>query len=228
MANILPFYLVCDESYSMQGPPMDAMNKALPDLHKEIGTNPVVSDKTRFSIITFSDTAQVLQPLVDLSQITQLPELQESGATSYASAFRLLRSEIDSDVDALKAAGHRVFRPSVFFLSDGQPTDTESKWQGALADLVDPSWPRHPNMIAFGFGAADPAVIGMVGRTRAFIADGSLSPAQALAEFATVLTRSIVNSGSGKGDALTPVMPVEVQGFEQVPAGYAPLPAEQL
>ena len=82
MANILPFYLVCDESYSMQGPPMDAMNKALPDLHKEIGTNPVVSDKTRFSIITFSDTAQVLQPLVDLSQITQLPELQESGATS--------------------------------------------------------------------------------------------------------------------------------------------------
>lgn len=228
MANILPFYLVCDESYSMQGAPIDAMNAALPDLHREIGTNPLVCDKTRFSIVTFSDDASVLQPLSDLSQVTQLPELQVSGGTSYASVFRLLRSEIESDIAQLKSQGHRVFRPSVFFLSDGFPTDRADEWQGALSQLVDKNWKPHPNILAFGIGEADPAIIGRVGVTMAFMVNGGMSPAQALTEFATVLTRSIINSGSGAGDALTPVMPVEVPGFTAIPNGYAALPAEEM
>ncbi|MFT4217713.1 MAG: VWA domain-containing protein [Micropruina sp.] len=218
MANILPFYLVCDESYSMEGEPIDSMNKALPELHMEIGINPVVCDKVRFSIITFSEQPQVLQPLVDLSQVTQLPELHPRGGTSYAPAFRLLRTEIDHDVDELKTQGHRVYRPSVFFLSDGQPTDEDADWQQALADLVDPNWGRHPNVLAFGFGAANEKVIARVGVTRAFMADGSISPAKALAEFAKSLTRSIVQSASGAGDGVAPVIPNQVKGFAPLPA----------
>lgn len=30
--QILPFYLVCDESASMSGEPIDAINQALPEL----------------------------------------------------------------------------------------------------------------------------------------------------------------------------------------------------
>ncbi len=226
MANILPFYLVCDESGSMTGEPIDAMNKALPELHQEIGTNPVVSDKTRFSIVTFESSAQVLQPLVDLSQITQLPELQARGSTNYEAAFRLLRSEIESDVVRLKADNHRVYRPSVFFLSDGYPDP--NNWQQALDELTDSSWKMHPNVIAFGIGTADPAVIGRVGITQAFMSDGSMSPAHALREFAAMLTRSIISSGSGAGDALSPVMPTQVPGFTPIPPGFAPLPADQI
>lgn len=226
MANVLPFYLVCDESYSMDGAPLKAMNEALPKLHLEIGTNPVVSDKTRFSIVTFSDSAQVLQPLADLSQIMQLPELHTSGGTNFGAAFRLLRSEIESDVTRLKADGHRVYRPSVFFMSDGQPLDAD--WQQSLDELIDASWPLHPNVIAFGIGDADPQVIGRVGVTQAFISDGTMSPAQALREFAAILTRSIVNSGSGAGEALTPVMPTQVPGFTPVPSGFAALPADEV
>ena len=69
MAQVLPFYLVCDESASMSGPPLDAINASLPEIHSEIGANPVVADKTRFCLIGFSDTAQVLLPLSDLSAI---------------------------------------------------------------------------------------------------------------------------------------------------------------
>ena len=41
MAQVLPFYLVCDESYSMSGQPLDAINASLPEIHSEIGSNPV-------------------------------------------------------------------------------------------------------------------------------------------------------------------------------------------
>lgn len=215
MSNILPFYLVCDESGSMDGDPLRAMNEALPELHKEIGSNPVVCDKTRFSIITFNDRAKVLQPLEDLSQITRLPQLEADGTTDYANVFRLLRSEIESDAQALKAEGHRVFRPSVFFLSDGRPNDND--WETALASLTDPAWKLHPNILAFGIGAADPGIIRKVGITKAFMADGSKLPAQALSEFATMLTRSIINSGSA-GNLPAPIVPDKVPGFTMLPA----------
>lgn len=213
MSNILPFYLVCDESYSMEGAPIDAMNQALPELHTEIGTNPVVCDKTRFAIITFSGEAQVLQPLADLSQIRQLPMLSAKGGTSFAAAFRLLRTEIDQDIVALKKDGHRVFRPAVFFLTDGQPTDPEGEWLAEFEMLTDKNIKHHPNIIAFGIGEADASVIKSIGTAKAFLAETELSPAAALKEFAKALTRSIINSGSGPADQLSPQMPDVIQGF---------------
>lgn len=217
MANILPFYLVCDESGSMGGAPIKAINDALPELHREIGANPVVCDKTRFSIISFNDDAQVLQPLADLSQIDGLPELTADGYTNYVAVFRKLRSVIESNVKDLKQEGHRVFRPTVFFLTDGRP-DPHTDWEVAFDDLIAPSWKLHPNIIAFGIGDAASATIAKIGVTKAFMADGSMTPAKALTEFALMLTRSIINSGTSAGDTPRPVIPATVPGFTAINA----------
>ncbi|SNT19843.1 vWA domain-containing protein [Actinacidiphila glaucinigra] len=191
--QILPFYLVCDESGSMIGPNIDAMNKALPELHQEISTNPTVADKTRFCLIGFSDDAKVLQPLVDLSDIDSLPALAGGGLTAYGEAFRALLRCIEGDVTTLKGQGHEVYRPVVFFLSDGIPTD--AGWEQAHKELVQARY--GPKIIAFGIGEADPGTISQVANFRAFMQqDASVSPAQALREFAASLTRSIVRSAS--------------------------------
>ena len=62
--TLLPFYIVCDESGSM-GPNggVDAINQGLPDLHATIAADPLVSDKCRIGLITFSDTAEELMSL---------------------------------------------------------------------------------------------------------------------------------------------------------------------
>lgn len=217
--QLLPFYLVCDESGSMSGEPIDAINASLPDLHAEIGSNPVVADKTRFCLIGFSDRADILLPLSDLSTVTTMPKLDAKGGTSYAKAFDMLRQTIDSDVAELKRDGHEVYRPAVFFLSDGQPNDD---WHAAFAALTDGGWRPHPNILAFGFGQADESIIRQVATTRAFIADGTMGPAQALREFAQSLIRSIVNSGTQSGadpsGGATLVMPDEVPGFTAISA----------
>ncbi|MEU1705112.1 VWA domain-containing protein [Streptomyces sp. NPDC005706] len=191
--QILPFYMVCDESGSMAGGGVDAINTALPELHQEISTNPSVADKTRFALIGFSTQASVLQPLADLSELTQLPSLSAGGVTSFGSAFRLLKSTIEKDVANLKAEGHDVYRPVVFFLSDGIPTD--EGWQTDLKELN--SFRYAPKIIAFGISDADTATITEVANYKAFIQqDNSISAAMALREFASSFTRSIVNSAT--------------------------------
>ncbi|MBN0045969.1 VWA domain-containing protein [Streptomyces actuosus] len=215
--QILPFYLLCDESGSMTGEPIDAINGALPDLHHEISTNPTVADKTRFCLIGFSDTATVLQPLVDLSDIDEVPGLAAGGLTSYGEAFRTLRNSIEADVAALKTQGHEVYRPVAFFLSDGIPTD--HAWEQAYKEL---SASRYcPKIIAFGIGEAEESVIAQVANFRAFMQqDSSVSPAQALREFASSLTRSIVRSAATMaadgGNGFTLAVDDTVPGFSTV------------
>jgi uncharacterized protein YegL len=217
MGQILPFYLVCDESGSMSGDPLDAINDSLPKIHTEIGSNPVVADKTKFALIGFSDYAELVLPLSDLSVITSIPALTVKGGTNYSSAFDLLYDTIAEDVKQLKASGDQVYRPAVFFLSDGQPGDN---WEGSYKRLIDPSWTYHPNILAFGFGDVDATTLQHVATVRAFIADGSMGPDEALREFAQSLIQSIVNSGSkpAQGGALTLAVPDQVPGFTSLPA----------
>ena len=218
--QLLPFYLVCDESASMAGIAIDSINASLPELHVEIGTNPAVADKTRFCLIGFSDHADVLLPLSDLSVVTTMPKLSASGGTNYKAAFEALKNTIDSDVAALKSAGNVVYRPAVFFLSDGYPN--HDNWQPSFQALIDPNSKSRPNILAFGFGAADQNIIRQVATTRAFMANGNTDLAEALREFAQSLIRSIVNSvtpsASNPSGGANLSMPDNVPGFTNISA----------
>ncbi|MEU7983257.1 VWA domain-containing protein [Streptosporangium canum] len=217
--QVLPFYLVCDESSSMQGPPLDAINQELPRIYQEIASNPVVADKARLCLIGFSTHAEVLLPLADLNEIQSLSQLSPRGVTNYGTAFSLLRDTIERDIKELKQAGHTPFRPTVFFLTDGQPTDD---WHGDHQRLVDPAFGPHPTILAFGFGEVRPETLQKVATFRAFIANGDVSPAQALREFARQLLNSVVqsavaSSASPSSGALM-VFPDQAKGYTVLPA----------
>ena len=219
MSQVLPFYLLCDESGSMRGEPIRAINASLPEVHSEVGSNPAVADKTRFCIIGFSGAARTVLPLADLSAIEVMPSIAyHGGGTNYGAAFELLYDTITDDVRRLKANGDQVYRPAVFFLSDGRPND--KKWRVSYQRVIDPGWPLRPNILAFGFGKAVPATLQQVATVRAFIADKGMGPGAALREFAASLIQSIVKSGSrlAPGGGLTLAVPDSVPGFTALPA----------
>jgi uncharacterized protein YegL len=212
--EIIPFYAVCDESSSMQGEPVETINTALADLYKELRVIPTVTDKVRFSLIGFSTDPEVLLELSDLSEVSDMPGLEAEGWTYFGKVFRLLRQTIEQDITGLMAENHTVFRPVVFFLSDGAPTDAD-EWPTAHAELVSPAFKGRPHIVAFGIGQSDPAVIRKVATFKAFIqSDDNVSPAEALREFAIALTHSIINSVTG-GSGSTPTLQVqdEVPGY---------------
>jgi len=217
--QILPFYLLCDESGSMAGGPVDTINESVRQLNLEIGGNPGVAHKARFYLIGFSNVAEVLLPLSDMSAVGAVPALTACGGTDYEAAFRRLRRSIDDDVEALTRQGFEVCRPAVFFLSDGYASGTD--WESAYQELTDTNWPPHPDILSFGFGMADESTIRRIATVRAFMANGWLGPAEALREFTQSLIRSIVYSGTQaatdapRGAAL--VVPDRVPGFTTIP-----------
>ena len=216
---VFPFYLCLDVSASMAGSPIESINRQMPMLRSSVGEDPAVAEVIRLGVITFSDVARTVLPLSDLSLVEAVPEVRAEGRTSYAAAFEHLRQTIESDYHAGRAGGDRWYRPAVVFISDGRPTDEEARWRAAHAQLVDPGWRRRPNILAFGFGQADPAILAAVAEDkpdRAFIAEEGQEPATVVPELMKGLISSIVSSSASVYSGEAQLNPPEVPGMTPI------------
>ena len=221
IGQVLPMYFVGDESHSMAGDPIAAVNQGLIDLRDEVAKHPLIGKKVRFGIITFADTAETRLQLSELSEDLVLPMLAPRGrGTSYASAFEAVRQAIPADVALLKSGGYQVHRPSVFFLSDGQPTDKADTWRARLDELKDPGFRERPNVLAFGVGDADPDVIRELASTPryGFMMTAGASTAGAIAEFAASMLNSMVASAERLDRGEQTIEFEKPEGFVQLDA----------
>jgi uncharacterized protein YegL len=217
---VFPFYLCLDVSASMTGAPIDSVNEQLPLLRASIGEDPAIAEVIRFGVVTFSDVAHTVLPLCDLSLVEAVPELATQGRTSYAAAFDHLHQVIESDYLKSRAGGDRWYRPAVIFISDGRPTDDGERWRAAHHRLTDPGWKRRPNILAFGFGDADPDVLAQVSErkpNRAFIAEEGAQPAKVVPELMAGLIQSIVSSSASVYTGEAQLVPPEVPSMTPIP-----------
>jgi uncharacterized protein YegL len=191
---ILPVYFVADQSASM-APHIAELNHGLLSLQDALQRESFAAAKVRFSVIGFSDDAFTYLEPADLRSAPQLPELTAQGRTSYCAAFEQLAYRISVDVPRLKSHGFSVHRPVVFFLTDGAPTDRED-WRAVRTQLL--SQPAAPNILSFGIGEADPAVVGEIATKAEFalVADRRMDTGAAITEFLTSLTQSVISSGN--------------------------------
>lgn len=231
--KLIPFYLVVDVSWSMnQQGRIDAANRIVGELVQAFEANPIISDKVRVGMIDFSDDAQVVIPLDDLLDLESIPHLRTRGGTSYGAAFTKLRSEIQRNIDELKASDYEVHRPAVYFITDGEPTDDE--WPQAFETLTsyDKStkvgFPYYPNVIPCGVGDADPAILARLihpaGRMKMFLQKQGGDPAKALPAMIEIIVSSTLQSGSnvavGKGDAVQLPDPDDLPDDIEMSDGY--------
>ncbi|HEV2781170.1 MAG TPA: hypothetical protein VGX25_17435 [Actinophytocola sp.] len=193
---------------------VDAVNRSLLELRRAVGDDPVAANGSRFCLIGFSRSPTVLLPLSRLTAASEISRLTTRAVTNFGAVFTFLHDTIGRDLALLEERSYRVCRPAVFFLSDGQPTDPVT-WPVAFALLTDPSWSVRPNVVAFGVGDADPAIIGRIGTFRAFLGQNGVSPGTALDGFIRALISSVVRSvgpSSGDGECVLRV-PDQVSGF---------------
>lgn len=193
---VLPFYLLCDVSGSMT-PHIGALNESLLQFRDELARNPVLSDKVQFGVVDFADDAGDVIPLGDFSSADlNHRQLTARGGTNYGAAFRTMRATIERDM-AAGAERFRYFRPAVFFLTDGAPTDSE--WPQAFADLTSLEFTAYPLFVPFGIGDADATVLsGLVhpqNRSTLFMANAGTSPATAITKMTEAMLKSVLNSG---------------------------------
>lgn len=223
-AKLLPFYLVVDASYSMSGKKMKSANDIMPKVRDAIAANPILSDKVRFGLIDFADDARIQMPLCDLGDPhVRIPSLSPRGGTSYAAAFQLLRTEIVTNIKQLKADGFQVHRPAVFFLSDGVPTDQDSVWRAAFADLIGEK--SYPNVIPFGVDEAEPRTLQALihpstgpKQMQMYLMDAGADPAAAISAAAEILISSVISSGHSMSQGASGII---LPDKDDLPAGMS-------
>ncbi len=210
--QLWPVYVVADVSGSMS-PHIDDLNAGLGSIHRALLAQPMTAAKIRFTVIGFNNDAVVHTHLVDLRNEGGLTSLASDGGTNYGVVFDKLQQLIPEDVAMLKSQRYAVFRPVVFFLSDGESFD---EWQAAHQRLTDRATTRAaPNIIACGIGEARAAVIRQVA-TRpqfAFVAIPGANIGKAIAEFCTALTKSIVASTRTLGEGVDNLIIEPPAGF---------------
>ena len=122
----LPFYLLIDTSGSMRGEAIESVNNGLQVLLSSLRRDPYALESVSISIITFDIEAKELFPLTPLDEV-QLPEIivPSSGATFLGAALELLIQRFDRDVKQTTANAKGDWRPILFVMTDGSPSDTQ-------------------------------------------------------------------------------------------------------
>jgi uncharacterized protein YegL len=131
MERRLPVYLVLDTSGSMTGEPIAAVETGMQTLVSALRQDPYALETAYLSVITFDSSARQVVPLTELTAF-QIPPIQATGATSLGGALSLLAQKIDSEVTKTTAEQKGDWKPLVFLMTDGGPTDD---WQRGLAEL---------------------------------------------------------------------------------------------
>lgn len=122
----LPVYLLIDTSGSMYGEPIEAVKNGVQVLVSTLRQDPYALETAYLSIITFNTSAQQLTPLTELAAFQQ-PNIEASGCTALGEALSLLASKVDSEVTKTTAEVKGDWKPLVFIMTDGEPTDDLNK-----------------------------------------------------------------------------------------------------
>jgi len=119
----VPVYILADTSGSMEGAPMEALNNHLKILKDTLMDDPYAYETAWISLITFGgDDAKIVCTLTKLTDF-EPPFLKASGRTPLGDAMKKLNECIDKDVRLLDENHLSDYKPLLYVLTDGRPTD---------------------------------------------------------------------------------------------------------
>jgi uncharacterized protein YegL len=118
----LPIYLLVDLSESMMGENIRLLQDGLEQLVRTLRADPYALETAYLSVIGFAGKAKTLAPLTELIQFYP-PRLPIGSGTSLGVAMTHLMNEMDREVKRTTPEAKGDWRPIVFLLTDGKPTD---------------------------------------------------------------------------------------------------------
>lgn len=124
MDRRLPIYLLVDSSGSMRGEPIHSVNVGLNAMLTALRQDPYALETVHISLITFDNRINELVPLQALETATiEDIQLPDSGATHLGEALNLVCDRVQRDVRVSKEGQKGDFRPMLFVMTDGSPSD---------------------------------------------------------------------------------------------------------
>lgn len=155
MQRRLPIFFLIDVSESMAGDELYQLEGAMRTVVLTLRKDPYALETAFISVIVFAGKARTIQQLTELVGFRQ-PELPIGGGTGLGVAMNHLMDEIDRQVVVSTADRKGDWRPVIFLLTDGRPTDITTqaieRWNRGYRNRAD--------LVALSFGGqADHAVL---------------------------------------------------------------------
>ena len=194
----LPIFILIDCSESMVGGPMDAVQQGLQQLCFDLKTDPTLIEVAWLSVITFSSAARQEALLIDVLNFNP-PKLSVGPGTCLGSALDLLTDRIAQEVRRSTPTQKGDWKPVVFLLTDGLPTDN---WRDALTRFKTATARDIADFIAVGCGKdADVSMLREI--TPTVVLSTDLSVGQMKKLFRMVSTSVAAAAGGGKASGLS-------------------------
>jgi uncharacterized protein YegL len=132
----LPVYLLLDTSGSMTGEPIEGVKNGVQMLVSALRQDPYALETAFLSVIAFHTKAEQLVQLTELPSFNA-PNLTASGVTSMGEALELVAECANREVAQTTAETKGDWKPMVFIMTDGLPTDD---WEKGLAKFQQRKW----------------------------------------------------------------------------------------
>jgi len=151
----LPVYLLLDTSGSMAGAPIEDVRRGLELFKQEGEQDAFIKQSVHVGVITFGGEAEFvtrgLNPFDSFVDSFQPTALSANGQTPLGQALWLLNESLDKDVKAaVKGKEKGDWKPLVFILTDGMPTD---EWQEPREEILKREKKKVINIITVGCGS---------------------------------------------------------------------------
>ncbi len=145
-----PCVLLLDVSGSMNGRPLDELSAGLTTFKDELSADALAMKRVEIGIVTFGPV-KVELPFTSASAFYP-PALQAQGDTPMGAAISQAISMVEDRKKDYRANGISYFRPWIFLITDGSPTDS---WQAAAAAVREGDSSKKFAFFAIGVKGAD-------------------------------------------------------------------------
>ena len=152
--NRCPCMLVLDTSGSMQGRPIEELNEGLAQFKRELLTDEMAAKRVEVAVIGFGPV-QLLAPFTTPDSFTP-PKLAANGDTPMGAAIQQAIALVEQRKQEYKQFGIAYYRPWIFLITDGEPTD---EYQSALHALQDGQTRKQFEFFAVGVQGANMSVL---------------------------------------------------------------------